>query len=94
MAAQHQTRYEQAKAELQRTLVVSDTPKPRREPTRYAAFTVLQPWGWLIANASRWPDTVLGKTIENRSQPTSYRGPVLIHVSRRWENVGEEHERA
>jgi hypothetical protein len=36
------------------------------------AFTVTQPWGYAISR--------LGKSIENRAQKTSYRGPVLIHV--------------
>jgi hypothetical protein len=36
------------------------------------AFTVTQPWGYAIAH--------LGKSIENRAQKTTYRGPVLIHV--------------
>lgn len=29
------------------------------------------------------------KTIENRSRPTSYRGPVLIHASRKTSHAGE-----
>lgn len=35
-------------------------------------ITVRQPWAHLIVNGS--------KNIENRSWPTSYRGPVLIHA--------------
>lgn len=37
------------------------------------AITVRQPWAWLI--------TVGIKPIENRSRPTSYRGPIAIHSS-------------
>ncbi len=36
-------------------------------------ITIRQPWADLIVNGS--------KNIENRSWPTSYRGPVLIHAS-------------
>jgi len=86
------SRYAQAKAELERALVVPSRPRPvlEREPARYAAISVMQPWAWLIAHASEWPGHILGKTIENRGQPTSYRGPVLIHVSRTWARVGEQ----
>lgn len=86
------SRYAQAKAELERALVVSEPARRllESEPERYAAISVMQPWAWLIAHSSAWPQHVRGKTIENRSRPTSYRGPVLIHVSRRWERVGEQ----
>ena len=36
-------------------------------------LSIKQPWAWAIVNA--------GKRIENRSWPTHYRGPVLIHAS-------------
>jgi hypothetical protein len=36
-------------------------------------ISIRQPWADLIVNGS--------KNIENRSWPTSYRGPVLIHAS-------------
>jgi hypothetical protein len=36
-------------------------------------ITIRQPWAHLIVNGS--------KNIENRTWPTSYRGPVLIHAS-------------
>jgi hypothetical protein len=83
------SRYAQAKLELERALVDPKPRPPTSEPVRYAAITVMQPYAWLIAHASSWPDDTLGKTIENRSRPTDYRGPVLIHVSRRWEHVAE-----
>ena len=35
-------------------------------------LTVQQPWAWMILHA--------GKRIENRSWPTKYRGPLLIHA--------------
>ena len=82
-------RWAQAKAELEQVLV--ERPQPRRRsvaPTRYAAITVMQPYAWLLAHAAEWPTDVLGKTVENRSCPTNYRGPLLIHTSRRWEKVG------
>jgi hypothetical protein len=37
------------------------------------ALTVIQPWAWAIMHA--------GKTIENRSWYTHYRGPLAIHAS-------------
>ena len=39
------------------------------------ALSIMQPWAWLIANGH--------KDIENRSWPTRYRGPVLIHAGKR-----------
>lgn len=49
------------------------------------AITVRQPWAWAIAHG--------GKTIENRSQPTRYRGPVLIHAGAGWSDRGERDPR-
>lgn len=40
------------------------------------ALTVKQPWALAI--------TRLGKDVENRSQRTKYRGPVLIHAGKAW----------
>jgi len=37
------------------------------------ALSIRQPWAWLVVNGH--------KTTENRSKPTHYRGPVLIHAS-------------
>ena len=42
-------------------------------------ISVRQPWASLIANGA--------KDIENRTWPTRYRGPVLIHASQRADNV-------
>jgi hypothetical protein len=36
------------------------------------ALTIRQPWAWAILSGC--------KTVENRSYPTSYRGPLLIHA--------------
>ena len=50
------------------------------------ALSFLQPWGTLVA-LSGHPDPEirkLGKLIETRSWYTDYRGPLLIHVSQRW----------
>lgn len=41
---------------------------------REKVLSIRQPWAWLILNA--------GKDIENRTWPTRYRGPVLIHASK------------
>lgn len=38
------------------------------------ALSIRQPWAWLIANGF--------KDIENRTWPTSFRGPVLIHAGK------------
>jgi hypothetical protein len=50
------------------------------------ALSVRNPWGWAILHA--------GKSIENRSWPTKYRGPLLIHAGLRddvrgWETLDE-----
>lgn len=74
----------------ERALVVTAKSEPLVvETDRHAAITVMQPYAWLLAHAHEWPCDVLGKTVENRSRPTNHRGPVLIHVSRRWERVDE-----
>jgi len=39
------------------------------------ALSIIQPWAWLICNA--------GKDIENRDWPTSFRGRILVHASKR-----------
>lgn len=47
------------------------------------ALTVLPPWSHAIAH--------LGKSVENRSWPTTYRGPLLIHAGksvRCWDDPG------
>ena len=38
------------------------------------ALSIRQPWAWLIVNGY--------KDVENRSWPTTYRGPVLIHAGK------------
>lgn len=52
------------------------------------AFTVAQPFGWLLAHSQAWPDGA-GKTSEIRTTATRHRGPVLVHVSSRWPGVVE-----
>lgn len=37
-------------------------------------LSIRQPWAWLIIHG--------GKDIENRTWPTRYRGPVLIHAAK------------
>lgn len=41
------------------------------------ALSIKQPWAWCIVNGI--------KDIENRTWKTSYRGPVLIHASRQFD---------
>jgi hypothetical protein len=43
-------------------------------------LSIQQPWSWAILYA--------GKTIENRTWPTDYRGPLLIHAGRSRECLG------
>ncbi len=38
------------------------------------ALSIKQPWAWLITSGQ--------KDIENRSWPTKYRGPILIHAGK------------
>jgi hypothetical protein len=38
------------------------------------ALSIHQPWAWAILHA--------GKTVENRTWSTKYRGPLLIHASK------------
>lgn len=44
------------------------------------AITVKQPWAWAIAHG--------GKSIENRSRGTTYRGPLAIHAGLAWSERG------
>jgi hypothetical protein len=44
----------------------------------------MQPWAWLIINGY--------KDIENRSWPTKYRGPVLIHAGKRFDGPNDANE--
>lgn len=44
------------------------------------AISIRQPWAWLIIHG--------GKDVENRTWPTKFRGPVLIHAAQkmtRWD---------
>lgn len=41
------------------------------------ALSIMQPWAWLIAAGH--------KDIENRSWPTRFRGPVLLHAGKRFD---------
>jgi hypothetical protein len=47
------------------------------------ALSITQPWAWLIVHG--------GKNIENRWWPTSYRGRVLIHATKRL-SLGDYHD--
>lgn len=44
------------------------------------AISIRQPWAYAIF--------YLGKDIENRTWRTAYRGPLLIHASKRWSTYG------
>lgn len=42
------------------------------------ALTVRQPWAWAIAKGF--------KDVENRSWTTTYRGPMVIHAAKAWDD--------
>ena len=45
-------------------------------------LSLKQPWAWLCVNGL--------KDIENRNWRTDYRGPLLIHASKTWDQGGYE----
>jgi hypothetical protein len=49
------------------------------------AITVRQPWAWAIAAGH--------KLVENRSQGTKYRGPLIIHAGKQWSDRGRQDSR-
>lgn len=49
------------------------------------ALSIRQPWAWLIVNGH--------KDIENRTWPTNYRGPILIHTGLKADRAGYEYVR-
>lgn len=48
------------------------------------ALSIMQPWCWLIAAGH--------KDIENRSWPTRFRGPVLLHAGKRFDGPDDANE--
>lgn len=44
---------------------------------RLPVLSIRQPWAWLIVNGY--------KDIENRTWPTRFRGKVLIHAGKKWD---------
>lgn len=50
--------------------------------TPFPAITIVQPWAWLIVHG-RAAGVGGGKTVENRTWNTRYRGPILIHAGSR-----------
>lgn len=47
-----------------------------------AALSIQQPWAWLIVHGH--------KSVENRTWPTNYRGPLLIHAGKTFDHDGYE----
>lgn len=47
-------------------------------------LTVCQPWAWALIHGP--------KRIENRSWPTRYRGPLLIHAGKTRNRLGDEED--
>ncbi len=46
------------------------------------ALSVQQPWAWALLYA--------GKTVENRTWPTEYRGSLLIHAGKKYDRDGHK----
>lgn len=46
------------------------------------ALSIQQPWAWAILHA--------GKNIENRTWQCGYRGPVLIHAGKKYDDEGAD----
>jgi len=44
------------------------------------ALSIQQPWAWAILHA--------GKDVENRTWAHNYRGPILIHTGKKFDNDG------
>lgn len=44
---------------------------------RLPVLSIRQPWAWLIVNGY--------KDVENRTWPTHFRGKVLIHAGKKWD---------
>lgn len=44
------------------------------------AISIRQPWAWAVVSGH--------KNVENKSQRTKYRGPVLVHAAQRFDNAG------
>jgi ASCH domain-containing protein len=49
--------------------------------TALPALSLRQPWAWAVLHA--------GKTIENRTWATGYRGRIRIHAAKTWDPAGE-----
>jgi hypothetical protein len=68
--------------------VLLDLANPPRNPYasggRAMGLTLRRPWASLLLV----PETLSGKTIENRTWSTDYRGPVLIYGGTRVDNAG------
>lgn len=68
--------------------VLLDLANPPRNPHaaqgRAMGLTMRRPWASLLLV----PETLSGKTIENRTWSTDYRGPVLIYGGTRVDNAG------
>ena len=45
-------------------------------------LSLKQPWAWLVVSDL--------KDVENRKWATKYRGKILIHASKKWDDEGEE----
>lgn len=67
-----------------------DVANPPRSPTdavgRAMGLTVRRPWASMLLT----PAAAGGKTVENRSWSTDYRGPVLVHAGVRIDDAGVE----
>lgn len=49
------------------------------------ALSIRQPWAWLIVHCDEYRDP---KRVENRTWPTGFRGPLLIHAGKKFDSAG------
>lgn len=62
---------------------------PRTPPAVTRALTIAEPWAWLIVSDFVTPGRCV-KPVENRSWPTSQRGPIAVHASSKWNDILDE----
>lgn len=46
------------------------------------ALSIMQPWAWLIVNCH--------KNLENRTWPTRFRGPIMIHAGKKIDTIAAD----
>ncbi|BBX30488.1 hypothetical protein [Mycolicibacterium alvei] len=64
---------------MNHTRRASSNEESQADATALRCITIQQPWAWAIFH---------GKTVVNRTQQWSYRGPIGIHAGNRWSDRG------